>query len=110
MHARQTDTSSGCLGHDGPDGACRVIHNLRLEPGDCVLPCPFCGSADVELRNTHTASYWMACNECGAEHHGGKAFGRNIESSYLTLRHHQLAKVSALKAWNRRPNAAKKQS
>ncbi len=35
-----------------------------------LLPCPFCGSKDVEERKAGKAvigtAYWIACNECGA--------------------------------------------
>lgn len=30
-----------------------------------VKPCPFCGSADVELRESITDAY-IACNNCGS--------------------------------------------
>jgi Lar family restriction alleviation protein len=73
--------------------------NLKLEPGDLVLPCPFCGGKP-ELQNTHTAAYWLEC-ECGAEVHG-RAFGQSLSSVELTHRHHRNAKKSALAAWNRR--------
>jgi Lar family restriction alleviation protein len=80
------------------------ITNLQLTREDNVLPCPFCGGTDIELRNTHTASYWMACMDCGAEHHGGQGYGLNFQSHKVPLRCHKLAKASTLKAWNRRPS------
>lgn len=32
-----------------------------------LLPCPFCGGTEVELKNTHTASFWVECSSCGCE-------------------------------------------
>lgn len=32
-----------------------------------LKPCPFCGSTDLEIVNTHTSSYWVTCQECGVE-------------------------------------------
>lgn len=78
-----------------------AIINLTLEVGDSFLPCPFCGSVDIELANTHRASYWMECRDCGATVHG-KAHGRDRASDKLTMRQHRMAKRSALAAWNRR--------
>lgn len=79
----------------------RHIH-MEIEPEDKLLPCPFCGSSDLELANTHTAAYWVACLICGAEHQGGRAYGSNTDSNRLTMRQHRMAKASALAAWNRR--------
>lgn len=75
--------------------------NLTLRTRDTVKPCPFCGSRDVELCNTHTATYWLECQGCGAEV-SGKAYGTNTPSEKQTPRQHRLAVVSALVAWNRR--------
>lgn len=32
-----------------------------------IKPCPFCGSADVELKNGMMWGYAVHCNECGAD-------------------------------------------
>lgn len=50
------------------------IRNLELNKNDVLKPCPFCGSGDQLLVNTHTACYWISCVMCGAEMHG-EAFG-----------------------------------
>lgn len=74
--------------------------NLSLEEGDIVFPCPFCDSVDLELQNTHTATYWIECRECSAEVTGtsyGDGKGRLAKSQ------HAKAKASAIIAWNRRP-------
>lgn len=34
------------------------------------LPCPFCGSTDVEIGNTHTPYFCVTCQDCEAEIHG----------------------------------------
>jgi hypothetical protein len=77
-----------------------VITNLRLLPTDHVLPCPFCGAAEVELRNTHTAAYWIEC-WCSAQVHGIQ-FGGDVPSEKLTMGAHMAAKDSAIERWNRR--------
>lgn len=81
---------------------------------DKVKPCPFCGKYSITLNNTHTASYWMACETCGAEVHGeafevpkrttraGRGGSVTAKESLAQLEAHQKAKDSALKAWNRR--------
>ncbi len=89
-----------------------MIRNLKIEAGDLVLPCPFCGNSQVgegnlELMNTHTACYWIAC-PCGVEV-TGKCYGTDKSSEKLTLKEHQWAKTSALNNWNSRnaPQVAK---
>ena len=61
---------------------------------DYVLRCPFCGGDDIELKNTHTASYWIEC-KCGAEMHGRPFPGHGLKS-------HEKAKASAIEKWNDR--------
>lgn len=85
-----------------------TIYNLKIEPGDDVLPCPFCGSENVELNNSWTASYWVECLECEGRAHG-KAFGTDCTPKELTLRHNKLAKASALAAWNRRDSSPERE-
>ena len=78
-----------------------MIIKLHLELTDQREDCPFCGSADLELHNTHTAYYCVECNECGAQV-SGKPFGTRLPSNKLTMANHRRAKASALAAWNRR--------
>ena len=61
-----------------------------------LTPCPFCGCAVLELSNTHTASYWIECTNCGAQVTGEPFYGDDKALNHL------LAKRSAVKAWNRR--------
>jgi hypothetical protein len=79
-----------------------AIINLTLDASDDVKPCPFCGAGreSLELCNTHTPYYWIAC-QCAAEVHGlAYSVGRHgVEGE---KRQHALAKKSALEAWNRR--------
>lgn len=79
------------------------ITHLELEDGDHFLACPFCGSCEVELLNTHTACYWIAC-PCGVEV-TGKGYGGHKQSENLSLSDHKRAKKSALERWNRREAA-----
>ena len=73
---------------------------------DKLLPCPFCGSDDLEVWNTHTPSYVVECHGCEAQAHG-KSF------KYTTKQHDDFhskplpppyvkARASAISAWNRR--------
>lgn len=32
-----------------------------------LKPCPFCGSRDLELSNTHTPCFWVECSNCEAQ-------------------------------------------
>ena len=71
-----------------------------------LKPCPFCGSDDLEVWNTHTPSYVVECHGCEAQAHG-KSF------KYTTKQHDDFhskplpppyvkARASAISAWNRR--------
>ena len=73
------------------------IINLELTADDVVLPCPFCGSDDIELQNTWTAAYWLQCQECGV-----KMSDPGMDRDPNSLKDHQASKAGALAAWNRR--------
>ncbi len=64
-----------------------------------LLPCPFCGGSVLKLCNTHTAKYWVECEDCEAQV-GGEVFGENKREQ--TPAQHRRAMVSAVRAWNRR--------
>ncbi len=70
--------------------------NLKLRKTDRLKPCPFCGCRDPELANTHTASYWMQCPECGAEVHGETFPGPTPGAR------HRASADSAIAKWNAR--------
>lgn len=90
---------------DGDDG-----HN----PTPALFPCPFCGSADdLQMHNTHSPSYWVQCDNCGAEKHGklpyGYAGGR-IRSAGRCASLHAHARFNAAHGWNERTPAPLEQS
>ncbi len=62
-----------------------------------LLPCPFCGSADVELRESITDAC-IACNNCGCRT-GFAQLGRDNASAAFSKRG-----VAAV--WNTRPKDA----
>lgn len=78
----------------------RII-NLKLTPPEKLLPCPFCGSANLELGNTWTACYWIMCDDCTAEVHG-EPFGEDDGKGHYRVRAHRKAKASAIEKWNTR--------
>jgi hypothetical protein len=55
-----------------------------------LLPCPFCGSRELEMFNTHTPSFSVECLGCG-----GSACGAHPQSFTLAYRAWE-------KAWNTR--------
>lgn len=66
--------------------------------------CPFCGSTDLSLLNTHTPSYWIECEGCGAEVHGEMpdGGGGEIHTHEGCIGLHRLAMASAVTKWNAR--------
>lgn len=81
-----------------PPAKKKPIVNLELTKEDRVLPCPFCGSKNIELWNTHTACYSVECLDCSAQVTG--------ESHSETKRGHLQAKRAALATWNTRTTFA----
>lgn len=80
-------------------------HHFELEPTDDVKPCPFCGSRDLELQNTHTPSYRIECQSCPATISG--EYGPDLVGGrYGSERQHRASAESAVAAWNRRDGAA----
>lgn len=71
------------------------VIKLSLLEEEVLLPCPFCGSSNVELVNTWTACYWLEC-ECGAQ-----IDGESFPNDY-SLADHEKSKRSAIEKWNRR--------
>lgn len=86
--------------------------------GRPLSPCPFCGGTDLEIANTHTASFWITCQDCDAEAHGGHVDGprredkfhyeacpdtSGFDATYGDLYpEYQQAFRAAVDAWNRR--------
>jgi len=66
--------------------------------------CPFCGSANVSVINTHTPYYTAKCRGCGAEGprtNTGDAWNRGMPRD-ATERLHREAFQAAVDAWNGR--------
>jgi len=61
-----------------------------------LLPCPFCGSANPEVKNTHTACYWVECTQCGAQ-----VSGDSYPDPEKPISHSRAA-MSAIDKWNKR--------
>lgn len=72
-------------------------HNTRLDP------CPFCGSEDVEVSNSHTPSYQGGCNDCGAKGPSSGPYPKRIAKTKrgATLQHEN-AFFDAVNRWNSR--------
>lgn len=72
-----------------------------------LLPCPFCGPAHldmVELVNTHTPCYWVACGNCDADGPSSTVWnGRKVRSLKACVTLHRDAMVQAVSLWNTRP-------
>lgn len=75
------------------------IINLELtdEEKSALLPCPFCGSTEIELCNTWTASYWMKCQNCGCQ-----MDDPNESGDPSLLADHEVSKSAVIKVWNTR--------
>lgn len=67
--------------------------------------CPFCGSENIEVMNTHTPYYTATCADCGVEGPTGEPNrydGNQIRSRAKLLRVHQEAFDAAVRGWNQR--------
>lgn len=70
-----------------------IFHAVITE-NDHVEKCPFCGSDDIIVQNTWTASYWVECSDCGAEMHTQSSGDHDNKD------HHLREARAALDAWN----------
>lgn len=77
------------------------------EPGELLLikACPFCGSHEIEVSNTHTPYYTAQCSQCSAE--GPRAYDRGDQWNRRTSKRateaiHRLCFRDAIEAWNER--------
>ena len=49
---------------------------------DQLDACPICGTHHVlEIQNTHTATYWVACETCGLKNGPGFSAGDKAETA-----------------------------
>lgn len=64
--------------------------------------CPFCGSENVEIGNTHTPAYFVQCVDCNAETHATYTYGKALKTRKQCQREHQRSFMSAVDAWNTR--------
>lgn len=70
--------------------------------GEHLEPCPFCGSEEVIVRNTHTPSYWAECMNCGAKGPNTTYPKREARSKSAVRRQHERAFREAVTLWNER--------
>lgn len=71
--------------------------------GHKLLPCPFCGSNEQEVQNTHSAAYWIEC-ECGVQKYGENFVdeAEEAETEAELLSAHEQAFMAAVNGWNER--------
>jgi len=65
-------------------------------------PCPFCGSHDLEVSNSHTPSYSVECLCCEAEKCGAYHYGKKCKTERKAELEHRKAFTSAIQEWNKR--------
>lgn len=87
---------------DAKNGFSAHYNEEHTKQDASLKPCPFCGSTDLELGNTHTPYYSVQCTTCSAEVHGAYSYGNRIRSAVNCLRVHRKAFNSAVEAWNNR--------
>lgn len=76
------------------------------EHHDRLKSCPFCGTkTDLEIGNTHTPWFWVACRNCGVEVMGStpkRKRGGKILTPSSALRIFAEAMELAIAQWNTR--------
>lgn len=73
--------------------------------GERLKPCPFCGGEELEVCNTHTASYWVRCEACNIDKGGEYAEeAESAQTEAQIVAAHQKAFHSAVNGWNKRAN------
>lgn len=71
--------------------------------GQGLLSCPFCGSDELKVVNTHSPAYWVEC-KCGVQKYGepfAEQAGDAKTEAELSSAHEQ-AFMSAVNGWNQR--------
>lgn len=70
---------------------------------DQLRPCPFCGSGEIVVGNTHTPHYRAECQKCGAEGPSVNPPKRYATKTPASVRRqHEVAFDQAVDAWNKR--------
>ena len=64
--------------------------------------CPFCGSENVEIVNTHTPYYWGQCIDCECEGPKSRSPDRHARSKRGVKNQHEEAFKKAVINWNSR--------
>lgn len=74
---------------------CKGIINLEITD-EILLPCPFCGSINVSVLNTHTPYYFAECEDCSCQMHD--SYSREEDN----LRGHKNSFNRVIQKWNTR--------
>jgi Lar family restriction alleviation protein len=89
-------------------GNAKVGFSIHGESTDEKLePCPFCGSREVVVSNTHTNYYNGECQDCGAQ---GACVGNGavptkrdgFSTKQLAQVNHEASFALAVQHWNKR--------
>jgi Lar family restriction alleviation protein len=57
-----------------------MSHGHAVPQASALLPCPFCGSNDIERSNSgdpHRTAFWTCCNECGTSTGEGGVYSQD---------------------------------
>lgn len=68
-------------------------------------PCPFCGSQNIEIRNTHTPYYSGYCSDCrteGPNHMEVEGASARLRTKRQCQVVHEAAFELAIELWNER--------
>lgn len=87
---------------DAKNGFSAHYNEEHTKQDASLKPCPFCGSDDLEIQNTHTPSYSVQCQGCQAEANGPYYYGKAMRTRKNCVRQHRKAFDSAVQAWNQR--------
>jgi transcription elongation factor Elf1 len=77
--------------------------DVTITDSKLIKVCPFCGSWNLVLENTHTPICWIRCESCGVQA-DGEYSGKNIskQGEYFDLDDILKAIKTAIDAWNKR--------
>lgn len=72
------------------------------DESDELLPCPFCGSGEIIVENTHTPCYQAECQGCGAQGPKSDSVKRHATTYNAVMKQHHKAFDQAVRYWNNR--------